>query len=59
MRATDKQTSRKAYSAFQEAPFKGIYDDPRSVAERIQAPGYRYTPEHRNIYGLTPRNISK
>jgi hypothetical protein len=57
IRAQD--THKKNYTSFPEASYKSIYDDPRSVAERITSSGYHYTPEHRNIYGLTPRRIGK
>lgn len=36
---------------------KSIYDDPIHAAERINVPGYRYDPLHRNTYGYTPRDI--
>jgi len=36
---------------------KSIYDDPIHAAERINVPGYRYDPLHRDTYGYSPRNI--
>lgn len=39
-------------------PFgKSIYDDPIHAADRINTPGYRYLPVHREIYGYSPRQL--
>ncbi|XP_014221585.1 uncharacterized protein LOC106648929 isoform X1 [Trichogramma pretiosum] len=39
-------------------PFgKSIYDDPIHAHDRIQTPGYRYLPVHREIYGYSPRQL--
>ncbi|XP_033207233.1 uncharacterized protein LOC117166901 isoform X1 [Belonocnema kinseyi] len=39
-------------------PFgKSIYDDPTHASDRINVPGYRYLPVHREIYGYSPRQI--
>ncbi|XP_063365044.1 uncharacterized protein LOC134653578 isoform X4 [Cydia amplana] len=37
--------------------YKSIYDDPVAAAERINVPGYRYLPVHRETYGYSPRAI--
>lgn len=36
---------------------KSIFDDPSHAAERVNVPGYRYDPLHRDIYGYSPRKI--
>ncbi|KAK5643489.1 hypothetical protein RI129_007334 [Pyrocoelia pectoralis] len=36
---------------------KSIYDDPIHAGERVNVPGYRYDPLHRDIYGYSPRRI--
>ncbi|XP_046749854.1 uncharacterized protein LOC124413368 isoform X1 [Diprion similis] len=36
---------------------KSIYDDPIHAGERINVPGYRYLPVHREIYGYSPRQL--
>ncbi|KAF2900281.1 hypothetical protein ILUMI_05903 [Ignelater luminosus] len=36
---------------------KSIFDDPAHAAERVNVPGYRYDPLHRDIYGYSPRKI--
>lgn len=36
---------------------KSIYDEPSHAAERINVPGYRYDPLHRDVYGYSPRAI--
>ncbi|KAG7302084.1 hypothetical protein JYU34_013543 [Plutella xylostella] len=36
---------------------KSIYDEPAVAADRINVPGYRYLPVHRETYGYSPRNI--
>ncbi|XP_023289469.1 uncharacterized protein LOC111674229 [Orussus abietinus] len=39
-------------------PFgKSIFDDPLHAADRINVPGYRYLPVHREIYGYSPRQL--
>lgn len=39
-------------------PFgKSIFENPIHAADRINTPGYRYMPVHREIYGYTPRQI--
>lgn len=39
-------------------PFgKSIFETPIHAADRINVPGYRYLPVHREIYGYTPRQI--
>ncbi|XP_011311309.1 uncharacterized protein Mf isoform X3 [Fopius arisanus] len=39
-------------------PFgKSIFDNPLHAADRINVPGYRYLPVHREIYGYSPRQL--
>ncbi|XP_043521254.1 uncharacterized protein LOC122534558 isoform X1 [Frieseomelitta varia] len=39
-------------------PFgKSIFENPLHAADRINVPGYRYLPVHREIYGYSPRQI--
>ncbi|XP_053972537.1 uncharacterized protein LOC128886015 isoform X1 [Hylaeus anthracinus] len=39
-------------------PFgKSIFENPIHAADRINVPGYRYLPVHREIYGYSPRQI--
>nr|XP_012140231.1 PREDICTED: uncharacterized protein LOC100882609 isoform X3 [Megachile rotundata] len=39
-------------------PFgKSIFENPLHAADRINLPGYRYLPVHREIYGYSPRQI--
>ncbi|XP_071555990.1 uncharacterized protein Mf isoform X1 [Temnothorax nylanderi] len=39
-------------------PFgKSIYENPIHAADRINVPGYRYLPVHREIYGYSPRQL--
>lgn len=63
IRATDPIHTRprgifRPISEIPEWPFsKSIYDDPVAAGERIQVPGYRYDPLHRDTYGYSPRKI--
>lgn len=36
---------------------KSIYDDPSHAGDRVNVPGYRYDPLHRDIYGYSPRKL--
>lgn len=39
-------------------PFgKSIFENPIHAADRINVPGYRYLPVHREIYGYSPRQL--
>lgn len=52
--------SWRPYSAYADVPpppFRSIFDDPHTPAERISAHGYRYLPVHRETYGYSPRPI--
>ncbi|XP_074111504.1 myofilin isoform X5 [Cotesia typhae] len=36
---------------------KSIFDNPSHASDRINVPGYRYLPVHREIYGYSPRQL--
>ncbi|KAF7991384.1 hypothetical protein HCN44_002946 [Aphidius gifuensis] len=36
---------------------KSIYENPLHASDRINVPGYRYLPVHREIYGSSPRQL--
>lgn len=50
---------KESYKYAKPDELKSIYEEGKTIRQRVQSAGYHYTPLSRNIYGHTPRKTGQ